>query len=141
MYILFAAAESARKLFLQSSKSLNVKKCFTKREKLHQARANQATEENIAFFVLLCCTTVCVRGGRDILRLFPLLEVPFRGAPLDNVRDVRLVVKDLHDLRARLVDAVHDDLAALHVALEQLVDPFNFRGLFRAGLHAFEHLV
>lgn len=54
------------------------------------------------------------------LRLFALLKVPFRGAPLDNVRDVRLVVEDLHDLRARLVDAVRDDLAALHVALDRI---------------------
>lgn len=40
---------------------------------------------------------------------------------MDDVRHVRLVVEDFHDLRSGLVHAVHDDLAALHVALYQVV--------------------
>lgn len=130
MYSLLRSAESTKQLFLQSRCVLNNVTDFTEREKCYIKRERK----------LNCFLSVQV-WGNPFLRLFPLFKVPFRGAPLNNVRDVRLVVEDLHDLRARLVDAVHDDLATLHVALQQLVNPFNFRRLLRSRLHVLQHLV
>lgn len=52
------------------------------------------------------------------LKFLALLKVTFRLQSINDVRNVRFVVKDFHQLVLRLIDAVRDNLAALYVALE-----------------------
>lgn len=52
------------------------------------------------------------------LKFLALLKVTFRLQSINDVRNVRFVVKDFHQLVLRLIDAVRDNLAALYVSLE-----------------------
>lgn len=54
----------------------------------------------------------------SFLKFLALLKVTFRLQSIYDVRNVRFVVKDFHQLVLRLIDAVRDNLAALYVALK-----------------------
>lgn len=61
------------------------------------------------------CVSLC-------LRFLTFFEIPLGGATLNDVRYGCLVVKNLHDLRACIVDTFGYDLAALHVSLDSKPD-------------------
>lgn len=67
-----------------------------------------------------CGCQLCFAGRiNKSLRFLTFFKVALGRTTLDDVGDGRLMVEDLHDLAARIVDALRDDLAALHVALRR----------------------
>lgn len=59
------------------------------------------------------------------LKFLALLKVTFRLQSIYNVRNVRFMIKDFHQLILRLVNAVRDNLATLYVSLQDKIEYNN----------------